>query len=571
MNIIVLLFIIVSVVFVSSSANNLIAVTTSLDTYFDKAGVSDCIIIEKNKGNGKHSDEIAKELDSVKEVKTEHTIYISDIFSKNKSEANTEAFNISLLVSVDKLSTKIFDADNKEITSIPKGYMYVEKSFLSEKNVKIGDTVTATVDNVKKDFIIKGTTMDATFGGAMMGTPRYFVNDEDFNYFYNSDIKDGNKGRLIYINTEDTDAVSKAISNCPHIAFQGTKDMIKTTYMMDILLAEIMLIVSAFLIIIALVILRFTITFTLTEEYKQIGIMKAIGIRNLKIRSLYMVKYFAISVVGAIVGFALSIPFGNMMLKETSESIMLTSSGGFIYSILATILLVGIVMLFCFRCTRKVKKFTPVDAIRNGSNGERFKRKSLIRLHKSHLNPVFYMSINDIFSNIKRFSIMLVTFTIGILLITIVTNTAATLSIPSLTTLFGQNECNVYLHEKNNSDAMNYFAEDGKTKKLNEFDRIKNIFSKNGIETDIFEEIVFMFNVENKKGDSYSTRCYQGINTKATDYVYLEGTAPVNENEIAVTRQTAEKFSVGIGDTLIIDSVESKEKISDYRIFSNYE
>ena len=57
------------------------------------------------------------------------------------------------------------------------------------------------------------------------------------------------------------------------------------------------------------------ITFTVTEEYREIGVMKAIGITDFKIRSLYLVKYLMLAVVGAAIGFLASIPFGNMLLQ----------------------------------------------------------------------------------------------------------------------------------------------------------------------------------------------------------------------------------------------------------------
>ena len=41
MNIIILLFIILSVTFISGSANSIVSVTRSLDNFFDKAGVAD--------------------------------------------------------------------------------------------------------------------------------------------------------------------------------------------------------------------------------------------------------------------------------------------------------------------------------------------------------------------------------------------------------------------------------------------------------------------------------------------------------------------------------------------------
>ena len=55
-------------------------------------------------------------------------------------------------------------------------------------------------------------------------------------------------------------------------------------------MSGVMLIVSICLILISIVILRFTIHFTLSEEFREIGVMKAIGIRNQNIQnSFYMV------------------------------------------------------------------------------------------------------------------------------------------------------------------------------------------------------------------------------------------------------------------------------------------
>ncbi|HBI61257.1 MAG TPA: ABC transporter permease, partial [Lachnospiraceae bacterium] len=97
----------------------------------------------------------------------------------------------------------------------------------------------------------------------------------------------------------------------------------KVMYIMDMITAAVMLIVSICLILISMVILRFTIHFTMSEEFREIGVMKAIGIKNRKIRGLYITKYFAVSLVGGIIGFFLSIPFGNLLLGSLSQNIIL--------------------------------------------------------------------------------------------------------------------------------------------------------------------------------------------------------------------------------------------------------
>ena len=53
MNVIILLFVILSVMFSSSSVMNLTAVTGSLDSFFDKAGVGDYTVFERSGGTVK--------------------------------------------------------------------------------------------------------------------------------------------------------------------------------------------------------------------------------------------------------------------------------------------------------------------------------------------------------------------------------------------------------------------------------------------------------------------------------------------------------------------------------------
>ena len=77
---------------------------------------------------------------------------------------------------------------------------------------------------------------------------------------------------------------------------------------MDMIVAFVVLVLSVCLMIVSFAVLKFTITFTVTEEYREIGVMKAIGITDFKIRSLYLVKYLMLAVVGAAIGFLASIP-----------------------------------------------------------------------------------------------------------------------------------------------------------------------------------------------------------------------------------------------------------------------
>lgn len=566
MNIILLLFIILAVMFVSSSANNLSAVTSSLDTYFDNAKVADYCIFTSGKvetDKSESAEEIVKNFSGTQSYKSEDTIYISTsgVTKENKQIESSS----TMMNAFENACITYFDENNEPLTAVNEGEVYLRKSILTQNNLAVGDKITVKVGDVSKDFKIKGSLKDAVLGSSMMGTPRYLVSKADFNDFYSNESVKPWTGKSVYVYTDDIEGLEQALSDCTNITFMGSKALIKTTYIMDMINAGVLLIVSICLILISFVILRFTITFTLSEEYREIGIMKAIGIKNRKIRGLYLIKYFATSIVGAIIGLIISIPFGNMLLQQVSENIVIEGNNRYILNIIFAIAIVLIIMLFCYRCTGKVKKFSPVDAIRNGTTGERFKKKGVIKLSKSKLKPVPFMAVNDILSGVKRFGIMLITFTIGILLITIMVNTIATLQSDNLITWYSMTKSDVFLEDLKSDER--HLVTGGHENLKEQLNEIKKTLSENEIKADCYCETAFKLGIIN--GDyKCKSLAFQGTNTTTDMYSYLEGTPPKNKNEIALTYITADKIHAKIGDTVTISTVSGDK---DYIITAIYQ
>ncbi len=377
MNVILLIFIILAVMFVSSSANNLVAVTTTLDSYFEKAGVPDYFIATATKGiteNNQSIESVIKDLDYVTEYKVEKCYYANSNALEYKGERK-EMGDQSIVCTLDGSYTHYFDSYNREITKINEGEIYLKKGLLSDFGISVGDKVNIIVADVKIEFIVKGIIKDALFGSAMMGSPRFVVSQTDFDKYAASEQSKAYEGELIYINTTDIDTLAQKIADNPTIMFDGERSLFKIRYIVDMITAGVLLIVSIFLIVISFVILRFTIKFTLSEEFREIGIMKAIGITNTKIRGLYIVKYLAVAIVGGLIGFIGGIPFGNMLLRQVSENIIIGNENNIFINIAACFLVFITIVLFCYRCTKRVKKITPIEAIRNGQTGERYQKK----------------------------------------------------------------------------------------------------------------------------------------------------------------------------------------------------
>ena len=99
--------------------------------------------------------------------------------------------------------------------------------------------------------------------------------------------------------------------------------------------------------LIAMLCIRFTIITSMEEDYREIGVMKAIGIHNKDIQKLYITKYIVISAGGCICGYILSlfvtkIFTSNITLYMGRQSILHN-----IVPFIITILLFLVVILFC--------------------------------------------------------------------------------------------------------------------------------------------------------------------------------------------------------------------------------
>ncbi len=104
-------------------------------------------------------------------------------------------------------------------------------------------------------------------------------------------------------------------------------------------------------------ILKFSLSFTMEEKYREIGVMKAIGMRNFSIRKIYLVKYFALVVTGAIVGFLISIPFGKGMMDSVSKNMVLgDSTNTAVINLVCSIVIILFVTGMCVVFTKKLKK-----------------------------------------------------------------------------------------------------------------------------------------------------------------------------------------------------------------------
>ncbi len=556
-NLILLLFIFLSVTFIAGSLNNFSIIQRGIDNFMEQSGLADFHIMTIEGSlvqDGKKNEEIEKFLQDNAHVTnfiTDEQLFLTKKQTKCKDGTHLELNSTVILCRFDVKSQKFFKEDDKELTQMENGTIYLSKKCLEKNDLKKGDELTICTENgFEKTFTIMGDFKDAFLGSDMMGSERMLVSKADYKQLKEeSGLPDG---KLYSVNCDDLELFETSYHNQSfNVLFGADRKLIKTSYVLETVIAAVILSVSICLIAIALIMLKFTIVFTVNEDYREIGIMKAIGMEDSVIRRLYTVKYFVLALAGALCGFAASIPFSRFLVQQSTEKLVIQYRGsGILFQFAVSIVIAVLVTLSGYHSTRKIKKMTPMDAIRRGNNGERFRKKGLFRLQGSRRNPTTFLAYNDVMSEIRKYLVLAITGMLGVWLVVMPVNTINTLRSDGLLEWFGTQKCDFFLVDEEKISELMLSGERQKyydyMEEIRQHLKEQEIFTKRA-----YTEVFFRLKV--RKGDkSFQSFSLQGLNTRMEDYFYDEGTAPVYENEIAMTHIVAEKIGAGLGDTVYV-------------------
>lgn len=551
MNIILFLFIILAAMFLASSANNLLAATTSLDSYFDRAAVPDYLILMRTRGDA--DARIRAWLDTREDIDEYEAIKLCYINQSDTSFAGGktyEAKNVAMFFPPTQQFGMLFDEQDNPM-ELREGEIALPLMDKALNDVALGDTMTIHTPEGAMTFTVAAFLKDALFGSDMMGVKRCVLSEGDYNRL-EAALPESQTGAIYMLRTQQTEAVRQSFSALgisPLAALD--KSTIRMTYVMDLIMAGILIAVSVCLLLISFLLLRFTIQFTMQEDFREIGVMKAIGLPSAGIRRIYVMKYLAISVLGAAIGFGASFPFGQLLLDSISRNIILQPSGSAaLLNLVCAAAVVAIVVLFCYVCTGRLKRFSPIDAIRDGSTGERFVRKGFLRLEKSRLlRPIRFLAINDVLGNARRFAILFVTFLLSLLLLTLPMSAAHTLQGPQMLRLMGMADADAYANSAER--AMAYMEHGSRAYIEEDIRRIERDLAEQGIHAELSINMLLNSPLRNSQAEQSLT--IQGVQAIGigVDFAYcLKGSLPLLENELALSPVSAKELEVTVGDTV---------------------
>lgn len=484
-------------------------------------------------------------------------------FIESKSGVDkTQVYNTAVLSNNTKLNGKNIEIDMNLVSEVPKekadidnlkfikgssetypkdDEVWISTCVADMEKAKIGDMVTLG----NRNFRVSKIVGDAQFGSIMLGTARYWVND---NAIKNIDAYKIQPMKSISVRYKNP-SYSKTLWNSFQKQFKGPvigslidysniyncySNVLKYT-------GVFMLFFSVIMIVVALFIIKFTISNSIYKDYKDIGIYKSVGFSNGSINLIYIIQYFVISVVSIIIGITLSNFAVDKMIHSELRQIgmeKMNISHSF-SSILTFVLLIFVIILASFLSSLKSNRIRPVEAIRNEIPSYNFQIKKHAEENLfSKLSITKAMAVKSIIQNKKSAFLIFITIFIAVY--------SSMSSINLLNTTRSINGNLGYWGFDNS--MVDIRLENGK---LNDLDKIKydlkNYNEVTNMTTSNFYSDTSFVNKENNI-EKLQVVQVVGDDADKLGIMEMEGRNPRKENEVSVSVVTARDNGKKVGD-----------------------
>lgn len=438
----------------------------------------------------------------------------------------------------------LLDLDG-HIINASDGELYVPISYM--KDAKAGDKAWIS----GKELTVAGFVRDSQMNSMLSSSKRFVVSANDYaeiqhlghvEYLIEFRLKD-----LASLGAFETAYAAAALeANGPAITYPLFK-MINA--ISDGIMIAVLLIVSSLVVAISFLCIRFTLLAKIEDDYREIGVMKAIGLRVSDIKKIYLAQYAAIAAVGCLLGFALSLVFQDLLLENIR--LYMGESGHFSSALLLAT--VGILLVFLVTIAyvngvlRRFRNISAAEAIRLGVSQEKTASGKRFTLSGNRLLPIpIFLGVKDVFARKKLYATMLAVLTISVFIIIVPQNLHHTISSKSFIQYMGIGNYDLRM-DIQQTDHMS--------------EKAAEILRSLDSDSAISEYAVYATKTFRVKAEAAEEK---NIKVELGDHsifpiAYEAGQAPVEEHEIALSVINADEFGKKPGDTMTL-FIEGQER-----------
>jgi putative ABC transport system permease protein len=439
----------------------------------------------------------------------------------------------------------LLDLDGNVITVLD-GEIYIPIAYMQDGTATVGDTLTVA----GKSFTIAGVLRDSQMQPLLSSSKRFLVSQNDFAALQQF----GSMEYLIEFRLHDLEnlgafeaayTAAGLESNGPTLTYALFRMF---NGLSDGLMIAVILLISALVIAIAFLCIRFTLLAKIEDDYREIGVMKAIGLRVADIKKIYLTKYVAIAALGSLLGYGLSFVFRDVLLANIrlymgeSENASLAPLLG-----VASVALVFLaISAYVNSVLGQFRKISPAEAVRFGVSQEKSGGARRFRLSMNKLLGVnVFLGVKDVLARKSLYATMLAVLVLAAFIIIVPQNLHNTIASKSFITYMGVGDSDMRIDIQQTDHISEKAAEIATAM---EYDPSISRFVVLTTQT---------FSVKLDDGSEERLKVELGDHS-VFPLAYATGRAPTAENEIALSVLNASELGKTVGDsiTLLINERE---------------
>ncbi|MDO5026920.1 MAG: ABC transporter permease [Tissierellia bacterium] len=555
-NISIIVLIMISSILLSFASLMFVNLFSSIDQLMDQARTPHYLQMHMGPLNFSRLEDFAKKNENVKEFQ------VIEYLNLDKDQVNVGGKSLDYMVEDLGLVYQSEKFDflldlNNELVDLDQGELYLPLIFFKDEDIKLGDLVRI----YDQKFEIKGFFRDSQMNSTLAGSKRILINKEDF-------FKLRDKGKIEYLiefllndRSKMADFEKSFFENIPE------KNGPSISYSMfrlinglnDGLFIGILLLASFLILIISFLCIRLILLAKIEDEYREIGVMKAIGISHKEIKIHYLSSYVLLSLIGLLSGYVIAILRQDRLL-ENIYLYMGKASNKYNPNLLALIsifILFLIILFYVSRILKRLKEISPVKAIRNTSNLDRKFPKKSLRLGKlAFINRNLGLALSDLYARKKQYLTIFILISIASFLMIMPNNIKNSFEDPSFIQNMGIGKYDLSfelakdLYSKDKEDALTQAIENDK--RIKKFNLIKTI------------------DLEFKLANNESAYIKTGFGDHQVFPInYSKGKLPSNSDEIALSSMYLEDLNLELGDFLSLNDQKKVKIIGEYSDISN--
>lgn len=313
-----------------------------------------------------------------------------------------------------------------------------------------------------------------------------------------------------------------------------------------IIIMSVFIAFSAIIILIALTVMRFAIVTQIEGNIKNIGSMEALGYTGNELVTSTVLQYSLIAILGTLLGITIGIFSSRLMTNLISSSIGMAwnPSINLLAIVINYLVILSLVIMITFLAASKIKRITPIMALRNGIETHNFK-KNYFAFHKSPFNVHISSGLKALMQNMHQNMIILIIILLMsfVCVFTYTINYNFNIDDTAALSLVGIEKSQI-LVSFSDEESIKLFDEIAGLEHVKKTTRLMNLNMT--VTKDELESLPMI-----KICNDYSMLEIKTI---------VEGRNPIHDNEISLTGLVMERLNAKIGDVILLGDYDNKKE-----------